>query len=298
MDGLVFDIKRFAIHDGDGIRTTVFLKGCPLRCQWCQNPEGLQFEKKVWYFSNRCLHCYQCIEACPQHALRKSKDSYGNIIINYEKCDACGICTDICSTNALSFDSKVYSTDELLVEVMKDQQFFTVSGGGVTVSGGDPVYQHEFVEEFLTKCKINGLQTTIESSLYTSEPVVKEFIPIVDKFIIDMKLFDSELHERYTGKPNEIIKRNISFLLKANADVLIRIPLIPNYTASEENIKQITRFVRSLSLTIPIEVVNFNNLPRNKYEMLGLDFPFTMNAKPFPEKKMEYFMNLTKKDWK
>jgi pyruvate formate lyase activating enzyme len=195
----------------------------------------------------------------------------------------------------LSFDSKVYSTDELLVEVMKDQQFFDVSGGGITVSGGDPVYQHEFVEEFLAKCKVNGLQTTIESSLYTSEHVVKKFMATVDKFIIDMKLFDSELHERYTGKPNEIIKKNISFLIEAKADVLIRIPLIPNYTANEENIKQITRFIRSLSLTVPIEVLNFNNLPRNKYEMLGLNFPFTNDTKPFSEKEMEYYINLTKR---
>lgn len=297
MDGLVFDIKRFAVHDGDGIRTTVFLKGCPLRCLWCQNPEGLLFEKKVWYFSSRCMHCYQCIEACPTKALQKSEGLSGDIIIDYEKCNACGICTEICPTNALAFDSKFYSSDELLDEVMKDKEFFDISGGGVTVSGGDPVYQHEFVEEFLRKCKNSGLHTTIESSFYTSESIVRSFMPFVDTFIIDMKVFDSELHEQYTGKPNDRIKDNISVLIAAKADLLIRIPLIPNYTANERNIKQITRLIRSLSLTVPIELLNFNNLPRNKYEMLGLDFPFDSETKPFSQKEMEYYIKLTKEDW-
>lgn len=292
MRGLVFDIKRFAIHDGDGIRTTVFFKGCPLRCVWCQNPEGLQFNKKLWYFSNRCLHCHQCIQACPQQALKKREELTKDILIDYNNCDNCGICTEVCPTNALSFDSKWYSLDELVAEIIKDKDFFEISGGGVTASGGDPVFQHEFVTAFLLKCKEQGVQTTLESSMYASIMVVEKFLPIVDKFIVDLKIFDSESHKRATGQRNDIIKQNIEFLIAANVDLLIRIPLIPNYTANEKNIREIYSYIHRLSPKVPIELLNFNNLARNKYEMMNLSYPFPLESKPFTKIEMERFNSI------
>ncbi len=244
MKGLVFDIKKFAIHDGEGIRTTVFLKGCPLRCRWCQNPEGLELERKLWYFPNRCLHCNECVQACPQQALRSegSDEEDHRIVIDYERCDACGICTRVCPTDALAFDSSWYEVEELVEEVLKDSIFYDVSGGGVTVSGGDPVYQHRFVTAFLERCREEGLTTTMESSMYTSAEVVRSLIPVVDRFIVDLKIFDSASHKKATGKGNERIKENIALLAAAGADILIRVPLIPGFTADRENLEQIEHF--------------------------------------------------------
>jgi pyruvate formate lyase activating enzyme len=288
MQGLVFDIKRFAIHDGDGIRTTVFFKGCPLRCLWCQNPEGLIYEQRLWYFPNRCLHCNQCVESCPEQALSSTNDPH-RIHIDHEKCTRCGVCTQICPTNALAFDSNWYSVEALVEEVRKDSVFYDVSGGGVTVSGGDPVYQHEFVTAFLKRCKEEGLHTTLESSMYTSKEIVNTFLPVVYKFIVDLKIFDPLEHKKATGKDNIRIKENIAYLIEQGVDVLIRVPLIPGYTACKENLEQIGKFIHDLSPNTPIELLNHNHLARDKYMKMGLDYPVFETIGQYSTEEMNIF---------
>lgn len=282
--GIVFDIKRYAIHDGDGIRTTIFLKGCPLRCKWCHNPEGLDASLQLGYIANTCMGCMRCINRCKKQCL-SMKD--GTIHIS-EDCDACGDCVDFCPTNSLKIIGQDMSLEQLRKEIEKDRIFYETTGGGVTFSGGEVFMQPEYLVSALQMCKEMGVHTTIESSFLTSFSHIEKVIGLVDQFIVDIKLMDSKLHKEFTGVDNSLILDNISKLMKYDVALLIRTPLIPNITATKDNLVSIGEFTRSLEHTVEIELLNYNPLAESKYPMIQQEYTL-MGLKPFTDEEVQLF---------
>ncbi len=280
--GLVFDIKRFAVHDGQGIRSTVFVKGCPLRCAWCHNPEGLINKRRIWQVQNRCIGCGVCLEACTQGALRLEEE---HIVFDSSRCISDGGCEKVCTTRALQWDSREMTVEDVMEVVRRDCIAYKNSGGGVTVSGGEPMgEQADFAAAVLRRCKEEGFRTTVESSLFTKRETLKQFEEVVDDFIVDIKIFDSDRHKAATGVENQIILDNIRYLAE-NHELLIRTPMIPGYTDDDENIKAIGEFVRTLPQA-KMELLNFNPLFVQKYQYRG-ETPECPPGERFSEKEME-----------
>lgn len=292
----MFDIKRFTVHDGPGIRSTVFTKGCPLDCPWCQNPEGRISGIDLWYFENKCVGCHRCVEACAEKALSTDCEKQNCILIDHGKCTKCGKCVELCPAKALAFDGRIMSSDEVVEELMKDRIFYETSGGGITISGGDPLIQHEFNLEVLKKCKDQGIHTAIETCLHARKEIVERFIEVVDYFIIDIKVFDAGLHRKYVGLGNDIIKENFEFLAAKGVEMLVRIPLIPGYTATEENIRLIARYVTGVNDGIPVELINFNPLGENKYRLMQREYGLDRSLKPYTKDELDTFKDMLKQE--
>ena len=287
MDGIVFDIKTFAIHDGPGIRTTVFLKGCPLRCRWCHNPEGLAVRSGVWHFEKQCIHCMQCMACCPQQAIAQESD--GTLWIRYDSCDDCGSCVQICPTTANCFDSRTMTVEQVVEQVLDDRVFYQGSQGGVTLSGGEPTAQSAFALALLRRLKEEGISTAIESCMYCPSQLWREFFPLVDQFIVDIKCFDSEEHRVFTGVDNALILDNFRHLAAEKQKILVRIPLIPGMTATTENLSQIAAFVVQVRSDIPIELMNYNPLAVNKYRLMGREYCISPEVKPYTRAELDTF---------
>ena len=271
---LVFDIKRFAVHDGDGIRTTVFFKGCPLRCLWCQNPEGLPPHRQVIYLENRCIHCKICAcvsnekELIYHHRPYFSKEyegSYDHVV-------------HACPTGAISYDSQYYTVEDLFKEILKDEVFFK-QGGGVTFSGGEPFMQGSFLIDILKLCHEHHIHTAIETSFYTSLELIQEALNYLDLIYVDMKVFDDKKHRELTGQSNKIIKQNIEYLLTSHHKhkVIFRTPLIPGQTDSDENIYDIAQFIYNLYPYAYYELLNYNELAPTKYNYIDENYPLSKN---------------------
>ncbi|NQT59859.1 MAG: glycyl-radical enzyme activating protein [Bacteroidetes bacterium] len=292
MKGLIFDIKKFAVHDGPGIRTTLFLKGCPLSCVWCHNPEGIKNTINLWYFENKCITCRSCLDSCPAEALSEGTDGSPFIIIDRAKCTNCGICVEKCPTEALVFDSYELTIDETVRILLQDRAFYERSGGGITISGGDPLFQHRFSTEVLRVCRSKGVHTAIETSLQADPAILQEFIGVVDLFIVDVKIMDPVNHKRYIGRDNQLILSNFQYLAEKGENILVRIPLIPELTAFEENLREIGRFVHKTAPHVSIELINYNPLAVNKYRLLGLDTDFLQKMKPFNDEKLNEFSHI------
>jgi len=270
--GVIFNIKRFSVHDGPGIRTSIFLKGCPLNCIWCHNPEGINPDIDIWYNHNICIACGQCAKICPNGALtlKPAGDKY--VEINRNLCSMTGNCVRICPTGALEFNGKVVTVNEIMVEIKKDMVFFRTSGGGVTVTGGEPVYQPEFCIGILQACKSEKINTAIETSLFFDRNILENLSEVIDLFIVDLKIFDPAIHDQYTGQPNHIIKENLGYLAETGKNIAVRVPLIKGITDSVSNIDEIEKFVGGLKLAGPIEYLGFNQLSRGKYKRLSIPY--------------------------
>lgn len=277
IEGVIFDIKAFAIHDGPGIRTTIFLKGCPLRCKWCHNPEGLSAKPQLWHFPSKCIGCGACVRACPCGAVRAQPDNW----IDRLRCDNCGRCADACSAAALCYDGRRVAVDEIVERAVSDEVFYQTSGGGVTLSGGEPTFQPEFALELLRQMKQRGLNTTIESCMYCRREVWQEFIPLVDQFIVDLKCMDSEQHKQLTSVDNQIILDNFRILAAQKEKILVRTPLIPGMTSDSENLCRIASFVASVRADIPMELMNYNTLAPGKYRLMGETYVPGDKIRPF-----------------
>lgn len=290
----VFDIKRFSTHDGLGIRTTVFLKGCPLRCKWCQNPEGLSVKPQVLYMENKCIHCLSCFHASKKQGI-EVKDN--KIILHRKKDEDWKAIIDACPTRALQFDSKVYTIDELISEIKKDELFFKREGG-VTVSGGEPFLQPEGLIALLKACHEEKIHTAIETSLFTDQKWLKEALVYLDQIYADCKLWDVDLHKQYTGVENQRILENIRFLLTSDKKdkVIIRTPLIPTMTAIRENIAAISSFLVSLYPDVHYEILNYNPLAQSKYAYLDMDYCFQDNPKLYKKEVMESFYAIAREN--
>jgi len=292
MTGTVFDIKRFAIHDGPGIRTSVFLKGCPLGCVWCQNPEGIPLAPVLWYFNSKCIKCGECVKSCPVDALTDHGPDPNFIRIDHDKCTLCGKCTDVCPTSALTITGKERSTEWVVDELLKDKVFYEKSGGGITLTGGDPLYQYEFSLSILKAIKEYGIHTAVETAMFSSEEILLSLIPYTDLFLVDIKILDNDLHKKYTGVENKIIKSNFESLAARAKNIIVRVPLIPGYTARSENIIDIRDYVRSVREDIMVELLNFNPLARDKYSILGKQYPYFQTNSSYSEEEMRTFNDI------
>lgn len=288
--GLIFDIKRFAVHDGKGIRSTVFLKGCPLRCAWCHNPEGMVNKRRIWQVQNRCIGCGTCIRACTQGALREKK---GQIHLEASRCLSDGSCAKVCTTGALRWDSSRMTVEEVMEVLRRDGIAYKKSGGGITLSGGEPMgEQSEFALAILSQCKREGFRTTVESCMFTSMETIRRFEKVTDDFIVDIKIFDNVRHKEATGVENHRILENIRELA-ARRELLIRTPMIPGYTDDLENIREIGIFVKKLP-GARMELLNFNPLFVQKYRYRGEE-PVCPPGSPLSREAMELRRSILEK---
>ncbi|MHA1272516.1 MAG: glycyl-radical enzyme activating protein [Promethearchaeota archaeon] len=294
LKALIFEIQKMSTEDGPGIRTTVFFKQCPLRCIWCHNPESIEKKPQLQWLEHKCIGCQICIDTCKQGALTFDKDG---IHINREKCVSCGRCVEECPSTALNMYGKWWTLEDLFEEIDKDRVYYSKSGGGITVSGGEPTMQHEFVLEFLKICKENGISTALDTCGYASKEIYEKLLPYVDLILLDLKVIDSEKHKEYTGVPNELILNNARWLaeyVKANGKKMwIRTPIIPGYTATDENIKGIAEFIVNELNNIPErwDLLAFNNLCTSKYERLGLEWPLK-DVPLMRKEEMEHFLKI------
>jgi pyruvate formate lyase activating enzyme len=270
--GLIFKVKRFSIHDGPGIRTSVFLKGCPLNCIWCHSPEGKSYDISIWYNQNLCIGCGKCVKGCPTKALELTGNADPHIKINRRLCNISGKCVNICPTSALQFTGSETTVSEIINEIEIDQLYYESSGGGVTLTGGEPLFQPDFSAEILSECRKRKIHTAIETSLFTNKESINIILDKTDLFIVDIKIYDPVQHKRYTGQPNEIIKENFRYIAAKGKAIQVRIPLIENITNTEDNLKAIAGFVRETRNDIQIEKISYNPLACNNYKKLGIPF--------------------------
>jgi len=267
--GLIFDIKRFAINDGPGIRTTVFLKGCPLRCVWCHNPEGISPKPVKLYTKKKCIGCQSCVDVCPQGALVLTDDG----IKEQGGCVLCGRCTDECPTLALQMAGKDWKMDDLMAVIEKERKVMEDSDGGVTVCGGEPLMHPDYLCQLLEELRRRGFHRTVDTTLYASEQTIERVLPLTDLFMVDLKHMDSTLHQKYTQVPNEPILRNIRKISEAGAHFWIRIPLIVGVNADDDNLSAAADFIASLPN--PPEMVNllaYHDIGIGKHTRMGTEY--------------------------
>ena len=274
MTGSIFNIQRYSTHDGPGIRTTVFLKGCPLRCYWCQNPESQERSPTLMENTSLCVGCGRCLFACPQEAISLI-DFAGERRAHTDRrlCCGSGACVSACLQQARSIAGRCITLSEVMRELEKDRYIYRDSGGGVTVSGGDPIFQNAFALAILTACRAEGFDTAIETSGYTAWSKLCELVAQCDHVFYDLKHMDDAMHRQGTGVSNRTILENAS-LLPPNLDVTFRVPLIPGFNDSPENIRATRDFVKSIGRTAScIELLKYNNLGEGKFEKIGREAP-------------------------
>lgn len=269
MNGIIFDIHQYAIYDGPGIRTVVFLKGCPLSCAWCHNPESQDPEPQISYFQERCVKCGKCVDSCPNEALTLTSEG---IERDPRKCTLCGNCTKVCPNQVMELVGKEYSVDEVIKIVAADKIFYDNSGGGVTISGGEPTMQYSFLISLLQKLKEKGIHSAIETCGFFNEKHLDELMELVDLFLFDIKHVDPAIHEKYTGIKNDKIKENFKNIVnKTNSKkISCRIPIIPGFNKDLEVIKGIADFLNEVSYTNDVHLMPYNKLAKTKYEKMGM----------------------------
>ena len=263
---LIFDIKRYALHDGPGIRTTLFLKGCPLRCAWCHNPESWSPKPQKLYKKSKCIGCGSCVAACSHDAIELSPDG---IVPTENRCVLCGQCTDACPAAALEMSGRAWPMDELMAEVEKERGVMADSGGGVTLCGGEPLMDPDYALELLRELGRRGFHRAVDTSLFVSPELIPEVVRECELFLVDLKTMDSEVHRKYTGVPNDLILSNIRLLSGLGARYFIRIPLIREVNADRDNLEATARFLTSLP-TPPEEVdlLPYHDIGKGKHERM------------------------------
>jgi pyruvate formate lyase activating enzyme len=278
--GKIFDIKKYAIHDGPGIRTTIFFKGCPLSCWWCHNPEGIAYTTQRLYRRDRCIGCRECVAACAENAIEICAKG---INWNAAECVYCGTCEDLCPAEAVDIIGKTMSVDEVVAEITKDTVFYDESRGGITISGGEPLMQPSFLIALLDACKKLELHRTVDTSGFAESHTLLEAATRTDLFLYDLKHMDSEKHTRFTGVSNEIILNNLEVLSRQETEIVIRLPIIPGFNSDQENIDKTGAFIASLPGVSRINILPYHCAATAKYKNLGLDFNTSDLLKPTRE---------------
>ena len=265
--GIVFNIERHALHDGPGIRTLVFMKGCPLNCYWCSNPEGLSESSQLMFTKEKCIQCGQCAEACPNRAISRQPDEFP--VTDRTKCEVCGECVKTCPANARHIVGKEMSAEEVLKEVEKDKVFYHHSNGGVTVSGGEPMRQHAFVAAIFKLCKSRGISTAIETSGFAPWEHFETVLPHTDLMLFDVKHMDTQKHKASVGVNNELILENLNRIDSSGTSLIIRVPTIPGFNDTKDNMQGLAALVKRLQNVKEVHLLPFHSLGRSKYG--GLD---------------------------
>ena len=280
--GMVFDIQRFAVHDGRGIRTNVFLKGCPLTCRWCCNPESQKAMAEIGYHAMACIGCGQCSVRCSRGAVNILES--GRREFDFSKCMLCRekSCVDGCSATAISLFGRIMTADEVVEEVDKDREFYWSSGGGVTVSGGEPLMQAGFAARVLRMCRDRGYNTAIETCSHVPFAQYEEVIPYVDEFLCDIKHVDAEIFRQWTDGDLELILENLRLLAAKGCNITARVPVIPGFNDDAETIRGISRFSQEIGLK-EINLLPYHRLGKSKYEKLGR--PYLMGDTEVPEEQ-------------
>lgn len=283
--GMIFDIKRYALHDGPGIRTTVFFKGCPLHCSWCHNPEGQSFDPELMIWPERCIRCKTCVSACPNSAISTENSS---IVTDRTKCKACGVCAEKCPAKAREIVGKKFSVDELMQEVEKDVLFYDESGGGVTISGGEPLAQPVFLNAFSSACKKEGFHVAVDTNGYAKTEIVMKVSRNVDLFLYDLKVMDDKRHKLHTGVSNKLILKNLKILDSLGKRIIVRFPVVPSVNSDEENVRGTSDFVSRLKNVEEIDILPYHRLGIEKAKRLG------KKARPYKKSSNEMAENVAK----
>ena len=271
MKGLIFNIQRFSIHDGPGIRTVVFFKGCPLNCRWCSNPESRSNTVELVYDQKKCIGCLTCKSACGYDAILSAPDN--KIKIDKEKCTTCLACVDVCPKHALYTEGRFYTVEELMTEVMKDQVFYEGSGGGVTLSGGEPLAQGEFAIALLKALKSAGIHTVVETSGYVDADVFKMAVEFIDLLYFDVKHYDDEKHREKTDVGNQLILQNLKYASTIKKDIAARIPMIPGYNDSLDDSEKYADLLAEYGIST-VHLLPFHQYGSGKYDLLGLNYEY------------------------
>jgi len=278
---LITDIQRFSIHDGPGIRTTIFFKGCPLLCSWCHNPETINFRNELVYTVNDCLLCGDCLKACTEKAITIDGKS---LSINRNVCNLCFQCTEVCPSGALLPAANQFDNKMLVSEVLKDISWYK-DGGGITLSGGEPLVQYAFLKEFLPMAKANGLHIAVETCGYWNYNLIEDILEMIDLFLFDIKLIDEKRHIQYIGKSNKTIIANLTALIKARRSVQLRMPVIPDINNDDNNLAKTCELIKSLKLD-SIVLLPYHNFGEGK--LLKIDSPLKpLNKDSLSEKDLE-----------
>jgi pyruvate formate lyase activating enzyme len=279
--GMIFDIRKYSVHDGPGIRTTVFLKGCPLNCWWCHNPESQSPQPEPILRPNLCIACGECIQACPEGAIGQEGD---RLTWDPDRCLRCGDCTQVCLSGAREMAGREMSVAAVLAEVERDRLFYEESRGGVTFSGGEPLLQSRFLSEMLRACRERELHTAVDTSGFASWEVFERILPYTDLLLYDLKHTDPDLHFRYTGVPYEPVRRNLERLAARGQPVWLRVPVIPGINDDEANLNRVGELAARLSNVLQVNLLPYHPAAAGKYERMGRTYRLPETKSPSDER--------------
>jgi pyruvate formate lyase activating enzyme len=279
--GTIFQIERFSTHDGPGIRTTVFLKGCPLSCLWCHNPESQRYEPELTYRETRCIRCWDCLNACPGGALARSGD---DLVFEQGRCIRRGKCVQVCQSQALELVGRQVTVPEVVAEIEKDVAFYDESGGGVTFSGGEPFGQPQFLFELLESCQEHEINAAVDTCGLTGRQTITDAAELADLFLYDLKLMDPARHLKYTGASNRLILENLTTLSALGSRVVVRVPVIPGINDDDKNIRDLAEFLANLAHPPIVSLLSYHRAGVHKYAGLGRSYEIPETQPPSPQR--------------